>query len=155
MKKKLKIKESHWYYLDLIRPRDPRLLRDSYQFLSEAKNCMERFLDNNNKRYFLIKGSELKKYKGDYRVIKPPYISLRKINWLKLPMVNSDTDKQRRKLSRRRIKMEKARENKVYPFSAKQQVKWEYPEDCITTRQKKTFRELERRKFWRPLKMIY
>jgi hypothetical protein len=152
--KKLKIKASYWYYLDLRNPRFPKLIRDYFQFQSEYENCMEKFLIN-KKRYFLITGKELLKYKGDYEVVKTPYPSARVLDWAKVPMVNSDSDFQRMKLSARRIKMEKARKEGVYPFSTKACKTWEYPEGCITSRQKKTFRELERRKYWRPLKSIY
>lgn len=151
--KKIKIKNEFWYYVDLEDPLNPKVLKDFYEFYQEVVNCMKLYLKD-KARYFAIKGEELKKYKGQFKMIKPPYRKFLKYNWREMPLVEVDDDKQRGKMRRRRLKMKKARELGVYKANY-EPGKYDYPEDCVTWRQKKTFREMQRRKMIKGIKIIY
>ena len=150
---KFKVLNKYWYYVDMSDPLKPKVLRDRYEFKSETKNCMDKYL-HHKKRYFLVKGKFLKLYRDDLELIKPPYSQNLILDWTRVPIVNSEKKKQRLGLNIRRLRFKKAKEEGIYKNHLKND-SYEYPDDCITWRQKKTFRELERRKKWKNLKVIY
>lgn len=150
---KIKVRDNHWYFVDLINPLEPKVLKDSYDTKMDRDSCFEKHLQL-QKRYFSIKGKELKQFKGDYTWIKPPYLKVIRHNRRTLPIFEVDTLKQRRAMVRRRIKVAKARALKIYTGDW-EWGKYDYPEDCVTRRQRKTFRELQRRKCWKKLKSNY
>lgn len=145
------INEKYWYYVDLKNPLKPRVVKDFYEFKSEIVNIMDKYLKN-RKRYFAVRGALLKPYESELWFKKRPFNPFAPIDDDDLPEVNSQRRRQRLYLRDRRIRMKKARELGVYKVGKQAKKKYEYPDWCQTRREKKTFRELERRKMWKRLK---
>lgn len=150
-KAKWKIKKGHYYFIDLRKPLEPRVLRDSYFHRLEAKSCFEKYLKD-SKRYFLITGEELMEYKGQFTSIKPPYSTTHlKIDRRRVPVFSSASNTRLSKINIRLALKEKLK----YLGISRPKMTYDYPDDCITTRQKKTFREWKRRKFLKQFKHVY
>ena len=148
--KKIKIKDKFWYYVDLKDPLKPKVLNDFYEFDEEVKNCMDMHLKN-RKRYFPVKGTLLKEFRGQFEIIKPPYSMKLPMDWRNAPVFLSDSEKLIVRRRRNRIRIAKAKRLGLYKIFRT----YEYPEWCKTKRQRKTYREMQRRKMYRYLKAIY
>ena len=150
-KVKWKINKSDYYFIDLRKPLEPRVLRDSYFHHLEAESCFEKYLKD-SKRYFMIKGEELINYKGQFTSIKPPYpTKCVKIDHRRLPIFSTTVQYQLSRINKRILLKEKLKKLNI----KRPKYTYDYPPDCVTVRQRKTFRELKRRAFFKQFKHVY
>lgn len=147
-KTRLKIQDDRYYCIDLKNPLKPKLIKDSFYDLDEAKYWFDRFLKKNS-RYFLIPGNDLKKYRGQYTLIKPPYATKAiKHDRRKMIQYTVIDIKQKRKVNRRKAFEDAIKERGI-------EVSYDYPDtpEGLSRREQKTYRERMRRKTRR--KQIY
>lgn len=146
-----KITKKDYYFIDLKNPLKPKVLRDSYFHRLEAKSCFEKYL-HDEKRYFMIRGDALMPYTDECEPIKPPYwLHGVKLDRRKIPVFSQPNSHQLSQINRRILRKKKM---EYLNITIPPQV-YNYPEDCVTLRQKKTFREMQRRRFYRQFKHIY
>ena len=150
-KTRLKIKPDYFYYLDLKNPLEPVVLRDTFDNRIEAKSCFNKHLKN-PRRYFLVKGDLLIKYKESFKIKKAPYsVKVIHHDYRKIPVFSDPSKRQLRRINRRRLREEKRKMLGI----KKPKFKYDYPEDCITDRQKSSYREWVRRKFHKQFNYIH
>ena len=149
--KEIEINPDFWYYVDLKNPVKPRVVRDFYEFRSELVNIMDKYLKN-RRRYIAVRGDLLKPHEDRLVFKKRPFNPFEAIDDDDLPEVKSQRRRQRLYLRDRRIRIKKARELGVYKVGKDRDQPYEYPDWCQTNRERKTFRELYRRKMWKRLK---
>ena len=149
--KKIDINPEFWYYVDMKNPVKPKVVKDFYEFKSEVVNIMDKYLKN-RKRWIAVKGDILKPHQNEIWWRNRPFNPFEAIDEDDLPEVNSQRRRQRLYLRDRRIRIKKARELGVYKVGKDRKESYEYPDWCQTDRERKTFRELKRRKMWKRLK---
>jgi len=150
-KARVKIEAGYFYFIDLKDPLNPGILKDRFKLKVVAKSCLRNKLGN-KKRYHLVDGELILKYRKDLRFIKLPYSKkVIKHDYRKIPIFSDPSKKRLRTINRRRLRKEKAKEWGLKP----PKYEYDYPEGCVTERQRKSYREWIRRKFYKQINYRY
>ena len=131
-----------WYILDMSKPRDPRIIRKSFERRKQAKYCIETQLDYRFDIYFIERGEIIKQFGLDNT--KEIHKRLRKYEYKDSKLYQ---EKKSFRTKERRKQREENRRKVWKPKSG-----WKYPKTIKTSDEKRIYRMRIRKKNLRKIK---